>query len=397
MAGDTQRIMTSRERFLACMRYEPHDRISLVDFGFWPETLRGWTVEGFPENGNTDVYFGLDTIWHDAGLFVGLLPQFDQQVLEDLGDNEQIIQFDGVISLQRKDRSTIGMQVAATLTDRQSWLEHYHPRLDPCTPDRFPPDWQEVLALDQTREHVQTVFVGSLYGWIRNWMGVEAASYLMMDDPGLFETMVARIADNVISVLEPALSQGLRPDFVHFWEDMCYKSGPLMSPRLVADLICPHYKRITSLLNRYGVDIIALDSDGLIDSLIPHWLDAGINTFFPIEVGTWKTDPIDLRKRFGRNLRMIGGFDKNILSTTPSNIEAEIDRLAPLVEEGGYLPCPDHNVPPTVTLENFKFYIKRARKVWCRNVHLPQLYVESNEPSARQRRRTSTVGQLLRD
>ena len=280
------------------MRYLPHDRVPLVDFGFWPETLRRWTSEGFPENGNTDVYFGLDEIWHDAGLFVGLLPQFDQQVLEDLGDKEKIVQFDGVISVQRKDRGTIGMQWDATLTDRQSWLEHYDPRLEPSTPGRFPPDWQEVLARDRSRAHVQTVLVGSLYGWIRNWMGVEAVSFLMVDDPELFATMVARIADCVIGVLEPALGQGFQPDFAHFWEDMCFKTGPLLSPRMVREFLCPHYRRITSLLQRHGVDIIALDSDGLIDALIPDWLDSG---------------------------------DQHALSHRSGNVENRSDRTAPAV------------------------------------------------------------------
>ena len=73
-----------------------------------------------------------------------------------------------------------------------------------------------------------------------------------------------------------------------------------------------------------------------------------------------------------------------------------LDRLAPLVEEGGYLPCPDHNVPPNVPLENFRFYVERAREVWCHDTNLPPLYVESTAPSARHQRRASTVGQLLR-
>jgi len=388
--------MTPRERFLACMRYEPHDRVPLVDFGFWTQTLQRWVREGFPANGNTDVYFGMDAIWHDAGIFPGLLPQFDQRILEDLGDKEKIVQFDGLISIQRKDRSAIGAQVAATLTDRASWIEHYHPRLDPETPGRLPADWDAILAREASRGHVQNVFVGSMYGWIRNWMGVERLSILLYEEPDLFGSMVARIADCVIGVLEPALSAGLKPDFAHFWEDMCYKTGPLMSPHMVREFLCPHYERITGLLKRYGVDIIVLDSDGLIDALIPLWLDAGINTLLPIEVGTWNADPLKLRERHGHALRMIGGFDKNIMAGTRDDIAAEIDRLAPLVEDGGFLPCPDHNVPPSVSLENFRFYLERARHVWCHDIDLPPLCVESTEPSARHYRRVSTLGRLLR-
>ncbi|MBN1854094.1 MAG: hypothetical protein JW829_15310 [Pirellulales bacterium] len=387
---------TTRQRFLACMRYQPHDRIPLTDFGFWNQTIQRWSGEGFPAHGNTDLYFGLDPIWFDSGLFPGLLPQFKEQVLEDLGENEKLLQYDGVIAIQKKDRSSIGLQVGATLQDRVSWMQHYHWRLDPATPGRFPSNWPELLVNESNRSHIQNVYAGSLFGWIRNWMGLEKVALLVYDDPDLFSEIVERIADCVFGMLEPALKAGFQPDFAHFWEDMAYNHGPMLSPRIVQQFLCPHYKRITDLLRQYGVDIIALDCDGLIDALIPCWLDAGINTIFPLEVGTWQTDPVQLRARFGPELRMIGGFDKRILALSKDAISAEIDRLAPLVEQGGYLPCPDHNVPPDVSLDNFMFYIERARRVWCREINLPPVGLESQTPSARQLRRSTTVGQLLR-
>ena len=57
----------------------------------------------------------------------------------------------------------------------------------------------------------------------------------------------------------------------------------------------PHYKRITDVLNKYGVDIVFVDCDGKIDALAPLWLEAGVNTMFPIEVGKWHADPVAFR------------------------------------------------------------------------------------------------------
>mgnify|MGYP003336436697 CR=1 FL=1 len=107
-----------------------------------------------------------------------------------------------------------------------------------------------------------------------------------------------------------------------------------------------------------------------IDDLLPHWLDAGVNCMFPIEVGTWGGDPIKFRRQFGKSLRMMGGFDKHILSKSKQAIEDEIRRLAPLVEEGGFIPMPDHRVPPDVPLENYAHYCKVAREIWGRNTNL---------------------------
>jgi uroporphyrinogen decarboxylase len=44
-------------------------------------------------------------------------------------------------------------------------------------------------------------------------------------------------------------------------------------------------------------------------------------------------------------------------------IDAELLRLKPLVEEGGYIPTVDHRVPPEVSLENYVYYLKAKRKL----------------------------------
>ena len=61
---------------------------------------------------------------------------------------------------------------------------------------------------------------------------------------------------------------------------------------------------------------------------------------------------------------MMGGFDKHILAQSPAAIDAEIKRLTPLVEEGGFIPFCDHRVPPDVSLVNYQYYCKRAGQVW---------------------------------
>jgi uroporphyrinogen decarboxylase len=66
----------------------------------------------------------------------------------------------------------------------------------------------------------------------------------------------------------------------------------------------------------------------------------------------------------------MGGFDKRILADGPAAIEAEIDRLAPLAEEGGYIPFCDHRVPPDVPLRNYLHYLERAKQVFGRGVNV---------------------------
>ena len=112
-----------------------------------------------------------------------------------------------------------------------------------------------------------------------------------------------------------------------------------------------------------GIPFVLIDSDGKTDALIPCWLESGFDIFFPIEIGTWKADPIDLRRRFGRRLRMMGGVNKHIIPQGKAAVRAELQRLKPLVQEGGFIPLPDHRIPPDCSLDDFRRYVEVFREV----------------------------------
>ena len=126
----------------------------------------------------------------------------------------------------------------------------------------------------------------------------------------------------------------------------------------------PHYRRITQLVGRYGINIVSLDCDGWIDALIPTWLHNGVNTMFPIEVGTWNASIAPWRAKFGRELRGVGGMNKVVFSRDRAAMDAEIERLRPLVDLGGYIPCPDHRLAPDAKWDLVRYYCHRMRKTF---------------------------------
>ena len=198
---------------------------------------------------------------------------------------------------------------------------------------------------------------------IRNWLGLEGSAYLLIDDEELFDEIIDTYAGLQLTVVRTFLERGAKPDFGHFWEDICCKSGPLISPAVFAEKVGPWYRRFTDLLSAYGVDLVSLDCDGVIDKLLPIWLDNGVNTMFPIEVGVWDASIKTWRSQYGRNLRGVGGMNKNVFAQDYAAIDREIERLLPLVDLGGYIPCPDHRIPPTAKWENIQYYCDRLRTV----------------------------------
>ena len=155
----------------------------------------------------------------------------------------------------------------------------------------------------------------------------------------------------------------IRVDWAMFWEDMAFKTGPLISPSMVRKFMMPHYKKVTDILRSNGVDVIIANSDGNVNELIPLWLECGINACWPLECAAGN-DAVALRKKYGKDLILAGCIDKRALLKGKDAIREEVMSKVPfLLETGGYLPSVDHMVPPDVTLENYLYFINTVREV----------------------------------
>jgi uroporphyrinogen-III decarboxylase len=113
-----------------------------------------------------------------------------------------------------------------------------------------------------------------------------------------------------------------------------------------------------------GVPLALVDSDGWSEKLIPSWLDSGFDIVFPIEVGKWGANPDDLRKKFGRKLRMLGAIDKNYIYGHEERLHEHLLSLKPNVMEGGFIPIPDHRIPPQVSYRQMLRYIEIFHEVF---------------------------------
>ena len=110
-----------------------------------------------------------------------------------------------------------------------------------------------------------------------------------------------------------------------------------------------------------------LDSDGNPEALIPMLMDAGIDCIWPLERAS-DMDPMRIRKKFGKSLRLMGGVDKRELAKGKAAIDAHLRSLTPLVEDGGFIPTVDHTVPPDVSWDNFRYYMDLKQQAAGRHI-----------------------------
>jgi len=382
--------MNTRERAMAILHYQPCDRLPLFHFGFLPEALQKWTREGhltedearnWTDGNEADSAIaerlGFDANWYNCfSPATGLRPPIPARVVQEFPDGSRhVLTGEGVVILQMPDAGSIPAEIDHLLKDRASWEEHFLPRLQfhpdrveqamvrtDAGPVRFSEGGLEYLQKGEWSEPYG-LFCGSLYGAIRNWLGLVGSAYLQADDPDFFREIIDTVGNLSYEVTRYVLERGAtRFDFGHFWEDICFKNGPLINPAVFRELVGPHYRRVTALLAEHGIDLVSLDCDGDIDALVPIWLENGVNIMFPIEVGTWGGSILPWRERYGKVIRGVGGMDKRVFARDRTAVDAEIERLKPMVEAGGYIPCPDHRIPGDAEWDNIRYYCDRMRE-----------------------------------
>lgn len=357
--------MKYRELFQEIMYYGKFDHMPVIHWEAWPETLERWYKEGYPRDCNPHEYFNTVPHWTGIGANLDIFPAFEEEMLEETDEYRIFRDATGVILQDWKNRSCIPHYIDFTLKESKDW-PGFKERLQP-DPARIPQDIEQQIKRADNSGLPIVIYTASMMGWIRNWMGVENMSYLMYDNPEVYADMVNTLADltcwSIDEILPTAKKMGVVPDMGFGWEDICGKTGPLVSPSIFDRYVAQGYRKIRNKLNSHGVHLYGLDSDGMVEPLIPNWLDAGVNVMFPIEPGTWRATPEHMRKRFGKELRMIGGYNKLVLEQDRAAIDAELAAHIDLMKEGGYILMPDHLITPGTSLENYKYYLRCVRNL----------------------------------
>lgn len=355
---------TPHQRFLDCMRFRACDRPPFWESGYWRSTLRRWQREAIGDGNRPSQYRECDAR-ANCGVDFWMLPKYETEVLAE--DDAFITKRSerGVVERVPKspDEMSMPQHMAYPVQTVEDWRE-LRKRFDPATPARFPPDWS-AKCLQWKQQGPILILQGprspSLFGFVRELMGPERALTAFHDEPGLIHDMMECITELTLALVSRALSEA-PVSGLFWWEDMCYRSGPLISPAMFRAFMLPRYRRVTALARSKGVDVIFVDSDGDVSELIPLWLESGINGVYPMEVAAGM-DVVKLRSEYGCDLLMTGGIDKRVLVKGPRAIDAELEVKIPLAERGGYVPHIDHSIPHDVPYEHFVYYWKRKKEL----------------------------------
>lgn len=292
-----------------------------------------------------------------------VFPEYEVEVMEKFKDGSKIIiDGSGVKKRVGKENDSIPEYLDWPVKTREDWERFKIERLNPKTPGRYPDNLNSLVESYENRDFPLWMGGGvGFFGPLRSLLGEVALLTSYYDQPVLIKDMIDYLVDFWIEVY-CSLFLRIKPDFFLMWEDMCYKTGSLISPETFREFMLPAYKRFTSFLKNNGVRNIMVDTDGNCCELIPLFIEGGVTGICPMEVAAGM-DVVEVRKKFSR-LQMTGGIDKRVLARDRSSIDKELESKIPyMLKCGGYIPHVDHLIPPDVPFDNFIYYKKRLERM----------------------------------
>ncbi len=357
--------MTDRQRFNAQMHYKPFDRCFNMEFGYWEENYHQWPLfveNGITNEGQANIFFNFDKRVELWGM-TWMNPPFEEKVISETETTRTIINGDGLIAeVPKSGKSSIPHFSKSSITTPDDWKKVKAERFRLDDPARKVDVAALIKKHPTDRSYPLGVGCGSMIGKVRDMLTFEGLAYACYDYPAMVEDMVEMSCQIVEQWLDQVLGV-LDFDYACGWEDICFKNGPIVSPQFFRDVVMPRYKRISEKLHRHGITLWWTDCDGDVRPILKYFLEGGINCLFPFEVNCGGF-PGDLLDEYGKELRIMGGFDKIQMAKGPRAIKAYMERLIPYVERGGFIPFCDHRCPPDVSQENYLYYLDLKEKTF---------------------------------
>ena len=362
--------MNSLDRFKNTFKFQGVDRFAIHTMGGWTETYLRWMKEGLPENWEEINFFNEDKfgntgVWLGVNSISPFFPRGKMQVIEE--NDEYTIFRDEHYRIAKHKKCEVNEGISEFLEfpvkDRYTW-EAFKEKIDPLIEGRY-------ALLEKTakqhggignRDYPIIQMISGTYRIMWHLMGDINLCYAFYDDPELIHDIMKHWLDLNVKAID-RIMQYIDINILQIHEDMAGKSGMMISPSIFREFMMPYYKELIKHVKKYpSIFGIWEDSDGDVTELIPLLLECGVQGMFPFEVQAG-LDIVKIKEKYGDRLVIRGGIDKKELVNGKEAIDRELDRVLPIfTKTGGYVVSLDHQAPPDISLENYIYFLDKARE-----------------------------------
>jgi len=288
---------------------------------------------------------------------------FEEKVIEETENDCLKQDTDGWIRRYYKNRSLV-QEVQPVVRDMEDWevlkkqavseLKRY------CTDDSIRLIYGQFQEGHRAGDYSIRFRISGFFWTPRTMLGIEEHMMAFYDQPELLHEINQFILDTYIHYLDKIFDI-IQPEVILLEEDLSGSNGPMLSPDAFETFVSAYYKQLFPFLKSKGVKNIFVDTDGDFNLLIPKFMEAGVDGFLPMDVNGGM-DIVEVRKKYPQ-LKFIGGFNKLKIAEGKEAIDKEFNRILPVIRQGGYVPGCDHQVAPSASLEDYRYYIMKLKEV----------------------------------
>ena len=196
---------------------------------------------------------------------------------------------------------------------------------------------------------------------MRDLLGYENALMTILIDKKHYTDLMKRVVEYNVALAAVAVKRyGVQ--IVATTDDVATGRGPIIKPKVYAEMIAPHFKEVIQGYKSLGL-IVIKHSDGDIRAYLDSWLEAGIDCLDPIDPGGG-LDMAEMKKQYGDRICLKGNIDctGHLCDGTPEQVDEEVRICIEKGGRAGLIVSSSNTIHRGVRPENFRAMIDAVWK-----------------------------------
>lgn len=267
--------------------------------------------------------------------------------------------------------------------DEGEWFPGIHPLKDAVTEDDLEahcwPDMDDPTRVAHVREQVRKLAEDGRYAvmgtpWLlfplERAFGLQGMDTFLLNlavRPDFARALLAKNLDLCKQLMGHFLREaGDHLDIIKIGDDLGTQDSLLMSPAMYREILKPIHAELISFIKERTDARLLFHTDGDVYSLIPDFIEIGVDILNPIQTSAGQMADLEtLKREYGGELVFCGGIDTHQILPrgTPEEVEQEVRRVIEILGPGGgYLVSAVHTIMNDVPPENILAMVDAVRK-----------------------------------
>jgi len=289
-------------------------------------------------------------------------PEDYLEICKMIGQDSMIVEAIWTPFKQRNEDGTLSLAASRNIKSRKDYAQKIVPPSDRDIEEKMVYVKEYRKVLDNSGTHIgfcvlMAAYFQTLYEFV---IGLEDCMTLVYRDRDFIEELLEISTGFWVKFVKRSLEEGV--DFIWVADDVAFKTGLFLPPKIMKEMWLPCLKRIIEPAVSAGTPVM-FHSDGKIDAIVPWLVDIGVDCINPMD--PYGIDYPEYKKKFGDIVCLAGNIDIEfpLAHGRPEDVEKDVkEHMDVLKPGGGYVASSSHSIVNYIPHENFQAMINAIHR-----------------------------------